>query len=214
MKALGRWARLIFIFGFLLSLSGHVYFFNDWYARSYVGRVVDGDSFDLADGRRTRLLSIDSPEKDRCMASESRLMLEDLVLHKHVSLSEIVTDDFGRILAVVQEGSTSINQLMIASGMARFTHVKNTHYEAMTQAHTIAREEKKGIYSPLCLNTLPTTDCVIKGNLRSGEKVYHLPPCKNYAQTAIDEAYGDAWFCTEDEAVAAGFRKAAGCDGE
>lgn len=211
MKALRRAARLVFIFLFLLSLSGNVYFLHDWYRRSSVVRVVDGDSFDLADGRRIRLLSLDAPEKNRCMADEARTFLETLIKGKHISLSEFVTDDFGRTLALVYEGNNPINARMIGSGMARFTHVQNSSYGQMTQAHEQARREQRGIYSSTCLNTEPTTDCVIKGNLRDGERVYHLPTCKNYKQTAIDEAFGDAWFCTEEEALRAGFRKAAGC---
>lgn len=54
--------------------------------------------------------------------------------------------------------------------------------------------------------------CVIKGNISSsGEKIYHLPGCGSYAKTSIDEARGERWFCTEEEAVGAGWRKAKNC---
>lgn len=54
--------------------------------------------------------------------------------------------------------------------------------------------------------------CVIKGNISSsGEKIYHLPGCGSYAKTSIDEARGERWFCTEEEAVSAGWRKAKNC---
>lgn len=49
--------------------------------------------------------------------------------------------------------------------------------------------------------------CPIKGNVsKSGERIYHLPGDKHYAQTKIETAKGERWFCTEDEAVKAGFR--------
>lgn len=52
-------------------------------------------------------------------------------------------------------------------------------------------------------------DCAIKGNITaSGEKVYHTPGSAWYARTRIDESAGEAWFCTPDEAEAAGWRAA------
>jgi hypothetical protein len=51
--------------------------------------------------------------------------------------------------------------------------------------------------------------CNIAGNISaSGEKIYHLPGMANYKQVVIDEGRGERWFCTEEEAVAAGWRKA------
>lgn len=51
--------------------------------------------------------------------------------------------------------------------------------------------------------------CNIKGNINfsTGEKIYHLPEQKYYDSTQINEAAGGRWFCTEEEAVAAGWRK-------
>jgi len=49
----------------------------------------------------------------------------------------------------------------------------------------------------------------IKGNIsKSGEKIYHVPDGASYGQVKIDEAAGEAFFRTEEEAVAAGWRKA------
>ena len=56
--------------------------------------------------------------------------------------------------------------------------------------------------------TTPPPGCLIKGNISSsGEKIYHLPGQRNYEATIIDPAKGERWFCTEDEAVANGWRK-------
>jgi micrococcal nuclease len=50
--------------------------------------------------------------------------------------------------------------------------------------------------------------CRIKGNISaSGERIYHLPGCPHYENTYIDVSAGERWFCTEQEAVAAGWRK-------
>jgi len=57
-----------------------------------------------------------------------------------------------------------------------------------------------------CLS--PTPGCLIKGNISSsGEKIYHVPGQRYYQSTEIDPARGERWFCTEDEAVANGWRK-------
>jgi type II secretory pathway predicted ATPase ExeA len=49
--------------------------------------------------------------------------------------------------------------------------------------------------------------CLIKGNInRNGEKIYHAPGTPSYDLTRIDESKGERWFCSEDEATAAGWR--------
>jgi micrococcal nuclease len=57
--------------------------------------------------------------------------------------------------------------------------------------------------------TAEQTGCSIKGNISmEGEKIYHLPGMSFYDKTKINPEYGERWFCTEDEAVANGWRKA------
>lgn len=59
------------------------------------------------------------------------------------------------------------------------------------------------------LKISPYPDRQIKGNISSsGEKIYHVPGQRDYAKTEIDESKGERWFATEDEAKAAGWRKA------
>jgi len=53
-----------------------------------------------------------------------------------------------------------------------------------------------------------TGSCLIKGNIGSGGKIYHVPGGDSYDETRIDEAKGERWFCTEAEARAAGWRPA------
>lgn len=57
----------------------------------------------------------------------------------------------------------------------------------------------------------PNQSCVIKGNINSKKKkLYHLPGCPSYNQTKINKT-GERWFCTEEEAKAAGWTKAGNC---
>ena len=63
-------------------------------------------------------------------------------------------------------------------------------------------------------NTMSPTkekrNCNIKGNVshrNKDQKIYHCPNWKDYAKTDVNESEGDRWFCSESEALAAGFRK-------
>lgn len=49
----------------------------------------------------------------------------------------------------------------------------------------------------------------VKGN--GSSMIYHLPGCSSYAATVIGNDPDDAWFASEDEAKANGFRKAKNC---
>ena len=106
-----------------------------------------------------------------------------------------------------------------------------------TDAQRQAKEQNKGLWgscpvstptptpqtpatttpTPAPTTTAPQTtqqpsSCNIKGNISSsGEKIYHVPGCSSYNVTKIDEARGEQWFCSEAEALAAGWRKALNC---
>jgi hypothetical protein len=54
--------------------------------------------------------------------------------------------------------------------------------------------------------------CLIKGNVSArGERIYHPPGCRYYNATRIDPARGERWFCSEAEALAAGWRRTRVC---
>lgn len=64
--------------------------------------------------------------------------------------------------------------------------------------------------SPHLITAVTKPGCLIKGNVSigTGEKIYHLPGMEDYESTVINPKYGEKWFCTESEAVQAGWRKA------
>lgn len=67
-------------------------------------------------------------------------------------------------------------------------------------------EEEVGEVDPVPTLEPPSLD--IKGNISSsGEKIYHVPGGAYYDQVKIDESAGEMWFRTEEEAIAAGWRK-------
>ena len=51
--------------------------------------------------------------------------------------------------------------------------------------------------------------CRIKGNIsmNSGERIYHMPSQEYYDETVISLSKGEKWFCSEDDARKAGWRK-------
>lgn len=207
------------------------------YDRSQVVRVPDGDSLELTDGRRIRLLGVDAPEKDRCMHDAALARLEQLAMGKHVRLKNTMSDGYGRILAdvIVEDPAewfsylrwyfrqksgtgkdepvppTYINRALISEGMVRYRTVDNEYRETNVKAYLSAKSRNIGIHSPDCRSSEPVTDCVIKGNVRSGVKSYYTPGCRTYGQVVVDEAFGDAWFCSGQEAENEGYALSPTC---
>ncbi len=51
-------------------------------------------------------------------------------------------------------------------------------------------------------------DGVLKGNISSaGNRTFHVPGGEYYDRVRIDENIGEGWFCSEEDAMAAGFRR-------
>jgi endonuclease YncB( thermonuclease family) len=55
----------------------------------------------------------------------------------------------------------------------------------------------------------PSSECTIKGNVNSkGERIYHTEHQNSYAKIRMDKGGDRRWFCTPEEAEAAGWRRA------
>lgn len=52
--------------------------------------------------------------------------------------------------------------------------------------------------------------CRIKGNVSGSGRIYHVPGSRDYAATRIDISQGERWFCSVEDAEAAGWRKPRG----
>lgn len=52
--------------------------------------------------------------------------------------------------------------------------------------------------------------CDIKGNIsyNTGDRIYHLPGQEYYGETRVSYLDGERWFCSEQEAREAGWRRA------
>ena len=196
-----------------------------------VTRVIDGDTIELADGRRVRYLGIDTPESVdpkkpvQCLAQASAAKNKELVLGKKVSLiyDQEKIDKYSRTLAYVFIGDDFINLDLVDLGLARaYPYAPNfLHRQDFADAQARAQQKKLGLWSGVCDDYISTAtsgtassnqplnpNCKIKGNISAkGEKIYHLPGQKYYNQTRVDEDAGEKYFCSERDASAAGWRK-------
>lgn len=136
-------------------------------------------------------------------------------------------DKYSRLLAYIWLDDKMMNEALVEEGFARVAYIyePNTKYETrLKKVEETAKNRKIGIWSiPNYVtdrgfesdvqvpsqngaksNSSTCDQPLIKGNItRSGEKIYHTPASPQYKVTKAEEM-----FCTEEDAVKAGFRKA------
>jgi endonuclease YncB( thermonuclease family) len=175
-----------------------------------VQRVIDGDTLVIDNNQEIRLANIDAPEKGLCGAEEAKAEMEKLALNKKIKIIGEVNDKFGRLLVTAWVNGKMLNEEMARSGWVRY--VSQGENKQISEIDNIAEKEKLGIYG-ICVETTNNgkPECNIKGNNREGQKIYVLSGCKGYTNTNIEKDLGDEWFCSEDEATAAGYVKALNC---
>lgn len=191
-----------------------------------VTKVIDGDTIEIKGGIRVRYIGIDTPESGQCGGEEATRENSQLVENKKVTLETDVQklDRYGRTLAYVFVDGVFVNEELLKRGVATVTtYPPNVKYvDRFLKAQEEARGQKRGTWAegfcasvqgdPL-FNTKNQAEsiqgeCSIKGNINSsGEKIYHTPGQRYYERTKIEEAKGERWFCAEDEALKAGWRK-------
>ncbi|MBP9817635.1 thermonuclease family protein [Candidatus Shapirobacteria bacterium] len=175
-----------------------------------VKRVIDGDTLVIDNNQLVRLANIDAPEKGLCGFDEAKNELEKMVLNKKITIEGDTNDKWGRLLVTVWVNKEMINEKIVKSGWVRYdSQGKNKYLQDVDNA---VEKEKKGIYGKCVEETNNVKpNCLIKGNNRNGNKIFVKPGCKNYSITDIATDQGDQWFCSEAEAVEAGYKKALNC---
>ncbi len=192
--------------------------------------VIDGDTIDIA-GQRIRLEGIDAPESGqtcarrffgtwRCGAAATKA-LRNLVEGRTVTCENHGTDRYGRMLGVCFVEGIEINRRMVTQGDAWAFVKYSTSYVAEEQE---ARARRRGIFATRD-NQPPweyrkrqwstaqqhaPAGCAIKGNVTRNGRIYHMPWSPWYDRVTIEEARGERWFCSEKEAMTAGWRPAQG----
>ena len=121
-----------------------------------VSRVVDGDTIELADGRKVRYIGVDTPELHhptkgvQCFGQEAMVKNKELVEGKTVRMEKDVsdTDRYKRLLRYVWIGDTFINEYLVREGYAfQATFPPDVKYaELFRAAAEEARINKKGLW--------------------------------------------------------------------
>lgn len=188
-------------------------------------RVVDGDTIEWQ-GQKVRLFGIDAPEITQTCDRRgqswdcgrwSMVMLERAIGTETVACTAIDTDRYGRMVATCTAGGVDLARTQVQTGAAQAYARYSRRYladEAAAQAAALGlwagrmvtpEAHRKKAAAPA--QTAPST-CDIKGNISASGRIYHRPGQRDYSATRINPAKGEAWFCTKDDAEAAGFRPA------
>jgi endonuclease YncB( thermonuclease family) len=190
-------------------------------------RVIDGDTIDVS-GTRIRLEGIDAPETAQTCSRnpagswpcgrEAQKALARMIEGRQVACTAEGYDRYGRMLGVCSVGSEDVNAAMVRNGYAWAFVKYSTRY---TSEEAAARDAKAGIWQSesqpawefrekrwLVAEDKAPDGCAIKGNVSESGHIYHMPWGPWYGKVRIETAKGERWFCSEEEAVAAGFRPA------
>lgn len=193
--------------------------------------VIDGDTLEIH-GQRIRLHGIDAPESAqpcvradgtrwRC-GQQASLALADRIGQAPVTCRRTDTDHYGRMIAVCLKGTEDLNAWLVAEGWAvAYRRYSNDYVELEEQTRAAGRNIWSSQFvmpwdwrGGQRIGEREATEerqhgCGIKGNISSrGERIYHVPGGQYYDRTRISSSKGERWFCSEEEARAAGWRKA------
>ena len=139
-------------------------------ASAVVASVYDGDTLTLADGRRVRLLQLDTPElgSGECYSRAARTALLRLVplgsrigLEVDPSLDRV--DRYGRLLRYVHRGPTNVNLELVREGAAApyfYGDARGRYAAALMAAARSAKAAKLGLWKACASTTLDPTHAV------------------------------------------------------
>ncbi|QPM89204.1 thermonuclease family protein [Pseudooceanicola algae] len=185
-------------------------------------RVVDGDTLDIA-GTKIRLFGIDAPESAQSCnglpcGQQSTAFMQRITSGRQITCTGAEYDAYDRLLAHCFAGKVDLGGTMIANGHAMaFVRYSRDYLPLEDEARAAGR----GLWARGTPQTpwdfrasrwnsasqVTPENCPIKGNIsRSGERIYHTPYSRSYAATRISTDHGERWFCSEAEALAAGWR--------
>lgn len=194
-----------------------------------LAEAVDGDTLAVG-GIRVRLEGIDAPEAEQtCIdakginwacGSEAHRTLARLIANMLVSCEERGFDKYKRLLGVCRAGGVEINAELVRRGLA-WAFIR--YSQSYVGLETEARRAKVGIWSGTAQpaweyraarwqqaddGSEAPKGCPIKGNVSANGRIYHLPWSPWYGRISMEAGVGKRWFCSEDEAIAAGWRPA------
>lgn len=200
-------------------------------------RVVDGDTLAFGE-ERVRILDIDAPETDQtCLGADGRAYacgeaatraMEALAGDAEVRCEGPGRDVYGRMLARCEAGGRDLGAAMIRAGWAVIYRKLTDTYaaeEAAAEAEGagmwagrfdmpwVHRDGGGAVAREVDVDRMLEAekgpgDCAIKGNVSANGRIYHAPGQEHHERTRIDVSDGERWFCSPEEAEAAGWRPA------
>ncbi len=109
--------------------------YNDTYLTaeetSTCTNVVDGDTIYLSNGKKVRLVGVNTPEKGVKGYQASKDFVKKLCLNKQVSINRDdrkYTDKYGRTLAVVIVGGKNLNEMLLKEGLAEIMYIPPSEF--------------------------------------------------------------------------------------
>jgi len=122
-----------------------------------VARIVDGDTLDLADGRRIRLVQIDTPElgTGECYSRKAAGVLAELVPRGARIVLEAdprldATDRYGRLLRYVHRGGLNVNLELVRRGAATvwfYESARGKYAGSLLRAAREAQGARRGLWA-------------------------------------------------------------------
>ena len=121
------------------------------YEQALVTSVIDGDTVELADGRRVRYLGIDTPESGEYYAEEATARNKELVEGKTVELQrgDRDQDEYGRLLRYVYVDGVFVNAELIAGGYAKayIFDPDDRYSQILVQLEQYAKMRERGLWA-------------------------------------------------------------------
>lgn len=205
------------------------------FSRTIEGRAeaIAGDILRIGKAE-IRLEGIEAPEPlQRCSipgnrrwrcGTAARRALARTLGHQLVSCRVSGTDETGRALGTCLAGDRDLAQALVRAGLAfaeagLFSKYGSAEEEARAQKAGLWRgkAERPSEYRARIAEEMARAweaakqraprGCPIKGRIASGRKYYVLPGTVDYRRTRIHTRRGERWFCSEKEALAAGWKR-------
>ncbi len=165
-----------------------------------VASITDGDTFKTTDGRKIRMIGMNTPERGRPLYGEAGELLGSIIGEQEVTLEFDIeeTDRYKRSLCYVWKGSELVNETIVRKGMA-FIYVwePNTkHQERLLAAQKLARADGLGLWA-----LPPRTPEEVYIGAKGGHH-FHRPDCADAKKISKSRVIR---FRSRDEALDQGF---------
>jgi len=131
-------------------------------------RVIDGDTVELDNNLKVRLIGINTPEKNEPLYDDAKVFLENKIGSNQIYLVKMGVDRYNRILGYLFSNNQNLNEEILKEGLGHLYYYEtDDFYKTLQRAENKARVNEQGIWSrsnySSCI-TLVRLDYYDKGN--------------------------------------------------